>query len=196
MTFLIRPVQLENTVVRLEPLSMAHVSDLQNAVADGQLWRLSFANIPSPEKMPAYVQAALADAQACAFAVWDKASERIVGTTRIYQIEPQHRRALIGYTWYAQSVQGTRINPACKLLLMTHLFEDKEAIAVELRTHIANQRSRAAMARMGAKLDGILRSHQIMPDGSLRDTVVYSIVANEWPQVREGLRARLVTVSN
>jgi RimJ/RimL family protein N-acetyltransferase len=192
MFFSNRPVQLQNDLVTLEALTLAHVPDLQSAIADGALWQLAFAHLPTPDKMQTYVQAALADPNACAFAVRDPATGRIVGSTRFYQIEPQHRRALIGYTWYAQSVQGTRINPACKLLLMTHLFEDQHAIAVELRTHVANQRSRAAMEKMGAKLDGVLRSHQIMPNGSLRDSAVYSIVASEWPQVREGLRARLL----
>jgi RimJ/RimL family protein N-acetyltransferase len=191
MPFEIKPLVLANDHVVLEPLAMTHVPDLQAAVTDGELWRLWYANVPAPEGMAAYVTHALNDPATCAFAVRDAVRQRVVGTTRLYHIEPQHRRALIGYTWYAQSAQASAVNPAAKLLLMTQLFEAQQAVAVEFRTHFFNHRSRAAIERLGAKLDGVLRSHQIMPDGSLRDTVVYSILAHEWPAVRQGLRARL-----
>jgi RimJ/RimL family protein N-acetyltransferase len=128
-----------------------------------------------------------------AFAVRNLKTQQIVGTTRFYNVEPAHKRGLIGYTWYAKSEQGTAINTEAKYLLMQYWFEVQKANAVEFRTHFFNEASRRAIERLGAKQDGILRSHQILKDGSIRDTVVYSIIASEWPAVKNNLQAKLAT---
>ena len=125
-----------------------------------------------------------------AFAVRLKETNRIVGTTRFYNVDELNRRPMLGYTWYAKSVCRTGVNSETKLLLLQHVFEQKEAIAVEFRTHFFNQASRTSIERLGAKQDGILRSHQIMPDGSIRDTVVYSILRHEWPAVKDNLLSK------
>lgn len=179
--------------VRLEPLTTAHTAALALAVADGELWRLWYANVPTPVDMPAYVARALA---ACAqgevpFAICEQSSGTVLGTTRYYAVDAPNRRALIGYTWLAARTRGTPINAECKYLLLEKLFEQHAAIACELRTHVANLRSRVAIERLGAHQDGILRHHQILRDGSLRDTVVYSILAEEWLAVKAGLQTRL-----
>lgn len=189
MTWLV-PVTLEGTVARLEPMDRRHVPDLQRAAADGELWRLWVTSVPTPEGTAQYVEDAL-DAQdrgtALPFVVRRLQDGEIVGATRYCHAVPAHRRVEIGYTWYATSAQRTRINTECKRLLLGHAFETLGAIAVELRTHFHNRASRRAIERLGARQDGVLRQHQIMPDGTLRDTVVYSILDREWPTVRRGL---------
>lgn len=184
---------LEGEHVALEPLAEAHTADLQTAVRDGEAWKLWYASVPSPEAMAEYVRAAIEGAEAgnIAYAVRANATGRIVGTTRYYGVDAPNRRALIGYTWYANAVRRTPVNTECKLLLLGNLFDNHNAVAVEFRTHFLNQASRAAIERLGAKLDGILRSHQIMRDGSLRDTAVYSIIATEWPAARMNLLSKL-----
>ncbi|WP_125720482.1 GNAT family N-acetyltransferase [Pseudoalteromonas rubra] len=189
----IQNTPLEGRYIRLEPLSMEHVEDLQDAVEDGQSWKLWYANVPSPEQMPSYVQKALsksADDQV-AYVVRSIASGHIVGTTRYYDIKPEHKRASIGYTWYSAAVRRTPVNTEAKLLLMENLFEQCGALSLEFKTHFFNHASRRAIERLGAKLDGVLRSHQILADGSIRDTAVYSILASEWPAVRNHLKAKL-----
>ena len=185
-------IELSGTLVTLEPLDMNHVEPLQAAVRDGEFWKLWFARVPAPEQMVGYVTTAIAEAKKgnIAFAVRLKETDRIVGTTRFYNVDEMNRRPMLGYTWYAQSVCRTGVNSETKLLLLQHVFEQKDAIAVEFRTHFFNQASRTAIERLGAKQDGILRSHQIMPDGSIRDTVVYSILRHEWSAVKDNLLSR------
>ncbi|MCF2858341.1 GNAT family N-acetyltransferase [Pseudoalteromonas sp. SMS1] len=192
MTWL-KSVALEGDVVLLEPMQLAHADSLVSAVQDGQSWKLWYASVPSPEGMYKYVETAVESAKngQPAYVVRTKADRRIVGTTRFYDVKAQHRRASIGYTWYANSVKKTAVNTECKYLLMKYLFESSEALSLEFKTHYFNQTSRAAIERLGAKLDGVLRSHQIMRDGSIRDTAVYSILAHEWPTVKNHLLAKL-----
>lgn len=190
----IEPVVLEGEHVVLEPLAHSHVDALSRAAADGELWRLWYTSVPAPGQTAAYVAAALEMREregALPFVVRRRADDAIVGCTRYLHVEAEHRRLEVGHTWYAASAQHTVVNPECKLLLLGHAFERLGAIAVELRTHFLNHASRRAIERLGAKLDGVLRHHRVMPNGTLRDTCVYSILAAEWPAVREGLRLRL-----
>lgn len=184
------PITLEGRHVRLEPLGRGHVDDLAAAAADGELWKLWVTGVPAPDATAAWVEAALAMREnegALPFVVRAQADGRIVGSTRYFHVEAAHRRLEIGHTWYAQRAQRTAVNTECKLLLLAHAFEALSCIAVEFRTHFLNFASRAAIERLGAKQDGILRHHQILADGSLRDTVVFSIVAGEWPAVKRHL---------
>jgi RimJ/RimL family protein N-acetyltransferase len=176
----------------------SHVDALQSAVRDGELWQLWYASVPSPDEMARYVDTAIRASTngEMAFAVRNLKTQQIVGTTRLYNVEPAHKRGLIGYTWYAKSAQGTVINTEAKYLLLQYWFEVQQANAVEFRTHFFNEASRRAIERLGAKQDGILRSHQILKDGSVRDTVVYSIIASEWPAVRNNLQAKLAKFRN
>jgi N-acetyltransferase len=179
--------------VRLEPLAREHAGGLRAAAADGDLYKLWYTSIPAPEAAEAYIETALAahaEGRALPFVVRD-AGGAIVGSTRFGNVEAAHRRAEIGWTWYAQRVQRTALNTEAKRLLLTHAFETMRCIAVEFRTHWFNHRSRAAIARLGAKQDGVLRNHLIMPDGGIRDTVVFSIIEPEWPAVRQNLDFRL-----
>ncbi|MDY0251037.1 MAG: GNAT family protein [Pseudomonas sp.] len=180
--------------VTLEVLESRHIAELENAVRDGELWTLWYATVPRVQEMAQYVLRAIEGAQRgdVAFAVRDVASQLVVGTTRYYNVDARNRRALIGYTWFSASAHRSPINTESKLLMMEALFEAYAAIAVEFRTHFFNRASRAAIERLGAKQDGILRNHQIMQDGSYRDTVVYSIVAAEWPAVKMNLQSKLV----
>jgi N-acetyltransferase len=188
MTWL-SPVTLNGPHARLEPLSRDHKDGLVAAVEDGELWKLWYTSIPSPETMDAEIARRL-DLQASGamlpFTVLD-AGGKIAGMTTYMNIDAANRRVEIGSTWYAQRVQRTPLNTQCKLLLLTHAFEKLNCIAVEFRTHFFNHQSRRGIERLGAKLDGILRSHQVAPNGTLRDTVVYSIIASEWPTVKAHL---------
>lgn len=186
--------RLRNELVSLVPLSLDHVGDLAQAVADGDLWRTWYTSIPSPEGMAQEIERRLAEHAAGALVPWAviyPASGRAVGMTTYLHLDPENRRLEIGYTWIGREAQGRGINPAAKLLLLERAFEVLGCIAVEFRTHRHNRQSRAAIERLGAKQDGVLRQHQRMADGSLRDTVVYSILDSEWPAVRRGLQARL-----
>ena len=188
----IKQSRLGGEHIVLEPLTEQHIEPLQLAVADGESWRASYVNVPSPEQMAAYVGKAMNRAAEgdLAYAVRLKSSGTIVGSTRFYNVDPANRRAMLGYTWYAQSVRRTAVNTECKLIMLENLFAS-HATAVEFQIHSANQISRRAVERLGAKLDGLLRNHKIMPDGSLRDSAVYSIIASEWPAVRANLLGRL-----
>ncbi|HBN6206282.1 TPA: GNAT family N-acetyltransferase [Vibrio parahaemolyticus] len=188
----IKKEKLEGNFVVLEPLKEVHIEPLKKAVLDGEPWKLWFANVPNPENMSDYVKQAILDAKNgnIAFAVRAKSSGNVVGSTRYYNVDEANRRVMIGYTWYSDSVKRSPINTECKLLLLNNLFENSNAIAVEFRTHFFNQASRAAIERLGAKQDGILRNHQVMKDGSYRDTVVYSIIASEWPAVKSNLLSK------
>lgn len=184
-----RPVALTGKHVRLEPLAAEHAPGLRAALADGELWRLWYTSVPSADGLDEYIDTALRGQQAgtdLPFVVRDGAGE-IVGCTRYCHIEQANHRLEIGYTWYAQRVQRSALNTEAKRLLLGHAFEQLQAIAVEFRTHWFNHRSRAAIARLGAKQDGVLRNSSRHPDGSFRDTVVFSIVESEWPAVRRHL---------
>ena len=187
------PVTLRGRHVSLEPLRPEHAEALGVAAADGALWQRWYTSVPRPEGVHDYIAAALA-AQAAgsvlAFAVRD-ASGTIVGTTRYYDIDRSVPRLSIGYTWYAQRVQRTGLNTEAKLLLLSRAFEALGCVAVALETSWFNHASRTAIARLGAKQDGILRGHRRHADGSVRDTVVFSILDNEWPAVRAHLQSRL-----
>jgi RimJ/RimL family protein N-acetyltransferase len=194
MSGFLQPIVLEGRHVQLEPLTQAHGPALVAAASDGELWRLWYTGVPEAAGIGAYIEQALAgmtDGTVLAFAVRDRASGTLLGSTRYCHAEAAQRRLEIGYTWYGASVQRSAVNTECKYLLLRHAFEALDCIAVELRTHWMNQRSRAAIERLGAKQDGVLRNHRIMPDGSLRDTVVYSIIASEWPAVRQHLTFKL-----
>ena len=186
----LRPVELQGAHVRLEPLQREHAAGLRDAAGDGELWKLWYTSVPAPDGVEAYVANALAERDAgvsLPFVVRD-ASGAIVGSTRYCHVDAVNHRVEIGYTWYAQRVQRSGLNTEAKLLLLRHAFESLGCIAVEFRTNWFNQRSRAAIARLGAKQDGVLRNHIVMPDGSFRDTVVFSIIAQEWPAVRRNLQ--------
>ncbi|WP_175939881.1 GNAT family protein [Caballeronia sp. BCC1704] len=190
----IEPVTLEGEHVRLVPLSVEHEQALAAAAADGELWKLWYTSVPSPDTARAYIDAAIDMRDrlgAHPFAVIDAKTGDVVGSTRYFNVEAAHRRLEIGHTWYAKRVQRTALNTEAKLLLLGHAFEQLKAIAVEFRTHFMNHQSRAAIARLGAKQDGILRNHQIGRDGAYRDTVVFSIIESEWPAVRAHLTHRL-----
>ena len=186
---------LENDRVRLEPLSPDHGPALADAVSDGELWRTWYTRIPAPDAMGAEIETRLARQRAGTLAPWavvDPRTGRAVGMTTYLNLDPANLRLEIGSTWLGRAAQGTGINPAAKLLLFTRAFEELGCRAVELRTHWHNHQSRAAIARLGAKQDGVLRSHMIMPDGSRRDTVVFSVLDIEWPAVRTALQHRLL----
>jgi RimJ/RimL family protein N-acetyltransferase len=187
-------VTLSGRHASLEPLAAAHHADLLEAVRDGELWKLWYTSIPAPEGMRAEIERRLGLQQAGAmlpFAVRNRASGKIVGMTTYMNIDTNNRRVEIGSTWYARSAQRTPLNTECKLMLLTHAFETLGCIAVEFRTSFFNHASRRAIERLGAKQDGILRSHQRHSDGSLRDTCVYSILAHEWPAVKRHLEFKL-----
>lgn len=194
MSEFLSPVTLEGRSVRMEPLAHRHIEPLQRATADGELWKLWYTSVPMPERVAAYVDEALASqaaGSALPFAVRALASGHIVGCTRLCHADVGNRHVEIGYTWYAASAQRTMVNTECKLLLLRHAFETLHCVRVELRTHWFNQKSRAAIARLGAKQEGVLRNDRILPDGSYRDTVVFSIIESEWPAVRQHLACKL-----
>ncbi len=185
-----KAVTLTGAYAQLETLSRDHCAALTDAVKDGELWRLWYTSIPTPAGMKAEIERRLAlfeQGSMLPFAVIDLATGQPVGMTTYMNIDAAQRRVEIGSTWYKKSVQRSEINTECKLLLLRHAFEALDCIAVEFRTHFFNQQSRRAIERLGAKLDGVLRSHMRMKDGSLRDTCVYSIIAGEWPTVRANL---------
>ena len=184
---------LQGKHVSLEPLSLEHVPGLQEAARDGELWNLWFTSVPHPELTLQYVEQALVlreQGKAVPFVVRD-ANGLVVGSTRYGNIESDHKRLEIGWTWYAERVQRTALNTEAKLLLLGNAFETLGAIAVEFRTNWFNHRSRRAIARLGAKQDGVLRNHMLMPDGTRRDTVVFSILDSEWPAVKKNLQYQL-----
>ena len=184
-------VTLEGRGVRLEPLGRSHEDALKAAAADGQLWTLHFTSVPEPEKTLAYIDTALEDCAKGIRVPWvvrELAGGRIVGSTSYHDIIPAARRVEIGYTWYARSVQRTRLNTACKLRLLEHAFDTLGCSVVGLRTDNHNTRSQAAIERLGAKRDGVIRRQSQRRDGTLRDTVMYSITDDEW---RAGIRERL-----
>lgn len=182
------------TWIRLDPLSSDDVPGLIAAASDGRLWESTVTVVPTPEGMAGFIDQRLGDVAAGtweAFTVRRLSDDRIVGLTNYLHIDTVNRRREIGGTWYSASAQRTAVNSEAKLLLLDNAFGPLDCIAVELRTHARNAASRAAIERLGAQQDGLLRHHLFMPDGSLRDTVVYSILAGEWPSLRARLVARL-----
>jgi RimJ/RimL family protein N-acetyltransferase len=189
-----QPVSLERSGIRLEPLTAQHRDEIARAAADGELWNLWYTGVPRPEETGAWLETALRGqhkGHMLPWAVRDVASGKIVGSTRYHDIVPAIDRVEIGYTWYSQSWQRTHLNTTCKLILLSHAFDTLGCKAVGLRTDNFNFRSQRAIEALGAKKDGVIRHHQPRPDGSARDTVMYSILAHEWPDVRRHLELRL-----
>jgi RimJ/RimL family protein N-acetyltransferase len=189
----LEPVTLRGTHARLEPLSQDHCEGLTEAVKDGELWKLWYTFVPRPEDMRNEIARRLGLQVSGTMLPWTAfdADGKIAGMTTYMNVDAANRRVEIGSTWYAKRVQRSALNTQCKLLLLTHAFEKLDCIAVEFRTHFFNHQSRRGIERLGAKQDGILRSHQIGPNGTLRDTVVYSIIASEWPTVKAHLDYQL-----
>ena len=185
-------VTLELNGVRLEPLGPQHAAGLLAAAYDGELWKLRITSVPEPDQVDAYIATALEMRPGrFAFAVIDSVTEEVVGTTSYHDIVPALDRAEIGYTWYARSRQRSYVNTSCKLMLLTHAFETLGCAVVGFRTDNFNHASQAAIERLGAKKDGVLRHHALRRDGTVRDTVIYSIVRGEWPEIKAHLRYKL-----
>ena len=189
----LEPVILRSDCVALKPLSLEHFEGLSEAVQDGEIWRHWYTSVPAPENMTSEIERRLrlqSDGTMMPFTVFD-AHGNVVGMTTYMNIDKLNQRLEIGSTWYRASVHRSAINTHAKWLLLRHAFEVLESIAVEFRTHWFNHQSRAAIERLGAKLDGVLRQHQRLPDGSFRDTVVYSIIASEWLAVKAHLEYQM-----
>jgi RimJ/RimL family protein N-acetyltransferase len=190
----VRPITLVDEQVRLEPLGLGHVEGLKCAAADGALWTIRVTSVPEPDDTRGYVERALkgfAEGHRLAFAVIDARSGEVIGSSSYHDIVPVVDRLEIGYTWYAKSRQRTHVNASAKLLLMTHAFETLGAKLVGWRTDNFNFASQRAIERLGARKDGVLRHHALRRDGTIRDTVMYSMTAAEWPEAKAELRSRL-----
>jgi RimJ/RimL family protein N-acetyltransferase len=190
----IEPVELAGHGVWLEPMTESHAGELRQAASDGNLWELWFTAVPEPDKVDAYIATALAGQAAGHMLPWvvrQEASGPIIGSTRYHDVVPAIDRVEIGYTWYAKRHQRTHVNTACKLLLFKHAFEKMGCAVVGLRTDNFNFASQRAFERLGAKKDGVIRHHQARRDGSARDSVMYSVLAQEWPDVKRHLLLRL-----
>lgn len=188
------PTCLEDEYVALEPLTLAHAPALEAAAADGKLWNLRVTSVPGPGQVLAYIEKALVGQAAglmLPFAIREKSSNTVVGSSRYYDIATELPRLTIGYSWYAKRWQKTHLNTACKRLLLNYAFNTLGCVAVEFHTDICNLDSQRAIERLGAQREGVLRAHKRRHDGSLRDTVCYSILAAEWPSVAERLGQRL-----
>lgn len=186
----VEPVTLQSHGVRLEPLALQHEAGLAAAAADGRLWTLRVTSVPGPGEERAYIETALAARDAghrLAFAVIDEATEHVLGSTSYHDIVPEVKRVEIGYTWYAQSAQRTHVNTTCKLMLMQHAFETLGCRVVGWRTDHFNFASQRAIERLGAHKDGVVRHQALRGDGTVRDTVMYSMLAGEWPEARAQL---------
>ena len=187
----VQPVTLQANGVRLEPLTAAHADGLRAAAADGQLWQLRVTSVPEPDQEQAYIAAALALPNRRAFAVIDQASGTVLGSTSYHDIVEAVDRVEIGWTWYAKSAQRSHVNSTCKMLLLTHAFETLGCAVVGLRTDNFNYASQQAIERLGARKDGVIRHSAVRRDGTVRDTVMYSIVRGEWPEIKAQLAYRL-----
>jgi RimJ/RimL family protein N-acetyltransferase len=190
----VQPSQLEGHGVRLEPLSLEHAAGLKAAAADGKLWELFFTSVPEPDQVSSYISSALEGQKRgdmLPWAVRDLKTDSIVGSTRYHDIIAAADRVEIGWTWYAQRCQRSHVNTACKLLLFSFAFEKINCKVVGLRTDNFNFRSQKAIEALGAKKDGVIRHHWPRRDGSIRDTVMYSVLAGEWPDVKRHLQFRL-----
>lgn len=187
-------IGLEGKNVKLIPLREHHKEALLEAASDGELWELWFTAVPSKKNIMDYIHFAFEEYKAdktLPFVVVDKKTNKVIGATRYCNSTPQHRRLEIGYTWYSKSYQRTGVNTECKQILLTHAFEVLNCTAVEFRTHFQNTQSRNAIARLGAKQDGILRNHQIDSEGLIRDTVVFSIINSEWATIKKSLEFKM-----
>jgi N-acetyltransferase len=190
----ITPIILEGQHVRLEPLSASHEESLIAAASDGELWNSTVTIVPSRATTAGYIASALsaqAQGHALPFVIVQGSSGKVVGSTRYFHIERDHRRVEIGYTWLAASAQRSAVNTEAKLLLLTHAFERWRCIRVEFFTDLLNQQSRAAILRLGAKQEGVLRNHMVMPGGRYRDSVCFSIIEAEWPEIKARLEGKL-----
>ena len=183
----VAPVTLESRNVRLLPLGLVHEEGIRAAASDGQLWKLRVTSVPEPREAKAYIETALQTDNRFAFAVTDATSGEVLGSTSYHDILPAVKRLEIGYTWYAARCQRTHVNSTCKLLLMTHAFETLGCHVVGWRTDNFNFASQAAIERLGAQKDGVIRGHALRRDGTIRDTVMYSMRAGEWPEVKAQL---------
>ena len=192
MTFV--PAMLQGALVRLEPLSLEHKDGLREAIRDGELWKLSVTLVPHPDEVEAFIEDARNAHDAgdgLAFATIERSTGRVAGSTRFMKAHVAHRRVEIGYTFLGAAWQRTGLNREAKLLMLTHAFETLGMNRVEFLTDVLNEKSRRALAGLGATQEGVLRSHMIMRDGRTRDSVLFSIVRNEWPGVRQQLSSRL-----
>ena len=190
----VQPITLRGHGLRLEPLSLAHEDGLRAAAADGALWTIRVTSVPEPEATRAYIETALrmqSQGTRLPFAVVDEASGQLLGTTSYHDILPDVRRLEIGYTWYAQRVQRSHVNTSCKLMLMAHAFDTLGCHVVGWRTDNFNFASQRAIERLGARKDGVIRGHALRRDGTIRDTVMYSLRSGEWPESRAHLLDRL-----
>ncbi|MCC2973163.1 GNAT family N-acetyltransferase [Massilia sp. IC2-476] len=185
------PVTLEFNGLRLEPLAPHHEEGLRAAALDGELWKLRVTSVPEPHNALQYIGTALDTRDRVAFAVIDTRSGKLLGSTSYHDILPGIKRVEIGYTWYAKSVQRTHVNTSCKLILLSHAFDTLGCGVVGLRTDCENFASQAAIERVGAKKDGVIRHHALRRDGTVRDTVMYSILRSEWPPIKSALHERL-----
>ena len=186
----VEPVILSDRGIRIEPLTLNHEAGLRAAAADGELWNIRVTSVPEPEQTRKYIEDALAMREAgnrFAFAIVDEATGKVLGSSSYHDILPAVKRVEIGYTWYAKSVQRSHVNSTCKLLLMTHAFEVLGCHVVGWRTDNFNFASQAAIERLGAKKDGVIRGHALRRDGTIRDTVMYSLRSGEWPDVKAQL---------
>lgn len=190
----VQPVVLRDRGIRLEPLALEHEAGLKAAAADGELWRLRVTSVPEPDNTRAYIETALKMRETghrFAFAVVDEATGTVLGSTSFHDILPEVKRVEIGYTWYAKRVQRSHVNTTCKLLMMGHAFDTLGCQVVGWRTDNFNFASQAAIERLGARKDGVIRGHALRRDGTIRDTVMYSMRAGEWPEARAQLLYRL-----
>ena len=183
----VEPVTLEARGVRLQPLTMAHEDGLKAAASDGELWKLRITSVPEPHETRAYIEAALQTTNRFAFAVTDAVSGEVLGSTSYHDIVAAIQRVEIGYTWYATRCQRTHVNTTCKLLMLTHAFDTLNCNVVGWRTDNFNFASQQAIERLGARKDGVLRGHAMRRDGTIRDTVMYSLTKGEWPEVKAQL---------
>ena len=177
--------------IRLEPLTLAHADDLAEACQDGKLWETVYTFVPNPKEMAEYIDEANETSDRVAFAVIDEMTGKAIGSTSFYRVMPKIKRLEIGYTWYAKSYWRSHVNTTCKLMLLTHAFEDLEYLTVGWRTDIINAQSQRAIERLGAKKDGVIRGDRIRQDGTITDTVVYSMTVDEWPNAKNNLSNKL-----
>ena len=183
----VEPVTLEARGVRLQPLTLAHEAGLTAAASDGELWKLRITSVPEPHETRAYIETALQTSNRLAFAVTDAVSGEVLGSTSYHDIVPAIQRVEIGYTWYAARCQRTHVNTTCKLLMLTHAFDTLDCNVVGWRTDNFNFVSQHAIERLGARKDGVIRGHAMRRDGTIRDTVMYSLTKGEWPEVKAQL---------
>lgn len=183
----VEPVTLQARGVRLVPLGLEHEAGLRTAASDGELWKLRITSVPEPHETRAYIETALQTGNRLAFAVTDAGSGKVLGSSSFHDIVPAIKRVEIGYTWYAASSQRTHVNTTCKLLMLTHAFETLGCHVVGWRTDNFNFASQRAIERLGAQKDGVIRGHALRRDGTIRDTVMYSLRAGEWPEVKAQL---------